>query len=122
MALRLTRFLSLQRQTIIKSCDDSGVLKSCIIHTPTQSGIARIGHLVRVSVRDKTPDCLLPKLPRGFIIRRKKETRRKDGSVLKFDENAVAFFFKNKPRGTRIKGPVPYEIRANIKNIARKII
>ncbi|CBZ54314.1 putative ribosomal protein L14p/L2 domain containing protein [Neospora caninum Liverpool] len=113
--------LGLWRQSIVRCADNTGVIKACIIGIRNKYGTGKIGARIRVSVRDKTPECTAPKMPKGVIVRRRKETRRKDGSYIKFDENAFVIIQKNKARGTKIKGPVPMEIRHNCKTLARWI-
>eukprot|EP00389_Voromonas_pontica_P015293 GDKH01023841.1.p1 GENE.GDKH01023841.1~~GDKH01023841.1.p1 ORF type:complete len:126 (-),score=6.35 GDKH01023841.1:214-591(-) len=111
----------LQRQSILRCGDDTGVIKAAIIGIgQVRKGSGGIGLVVRLSVRDQFRKiCKVKKTPRGVIIRRKKETQRIDGSYLKFSENAFAIIEKNKAKGTKITGPVPLEVRHNLKSIAR---
>eukprot|EP00920_Eleutheroschizon_duboscqi_P020119 GHVT01047948.1.p1 GENE.GHVT01047948.1~~GHVT01047948.1.p1 ORF type:complete len:114 (+),score=3.39 GHVT01047948.1:2443-2784(+) len=102
----------------------SGIVKACIIGLGRGNhGRGGINHRVRVSVRDKADGCDLPsRTPYGVIIRRRKETRRKDGSYIKFEDNAFVVIAKNKLKGTQIKGPVPYELRHSCKYLARTLV
>lgn len=77
---------------------------------------ARIGDLVTVSIKQAVPHAMVKKgeVVHMVIVRQHKETRRPDGSYIRFDDNAgVIVDTKTKePRGTRIFGPVAREIRA----------
>ncbi|EAN31744.1 Ribosomal protein L14p/L23e family protein [Theileria parva strain Muguga] len=121
----LSKILSgLQRMSILKCGDNSGVIKGCIIGLGrNKHGTGKIGDRIKVSVRDKTSDCIVNnKKPRGIIVRRKKETQRKDGMVFKFDENAFVIISNNKLQATKIKGPILLETRHNSKSLASKIL
>lgn len=113
----------LWRQSIVRCADNSGVVKACIIGIGKNKwGTGKIGDRIRVSIRDKTSECnVSEKTPKGIIVRRKKETKRKDGSYIKFDDNAFVMISKNKLRATKIKGPVAMETRHNCRNLARYI-
>lgn len=106
---------------MVRCADNTGVIKACIIGLRNKYGTGKIGARVRVSVRDKTPECAESKMPKGIIVRRKKESGRKDGTYIKFDENAFIIVQKNKAKGTKIKGPLPMEVRHNSKTLARWI-
>eukprot|EP00450_Noctiluca_scintillans_P000761 CAMPEP_0194486878 /NCGR_PEP_ID=MMETSP0253-20130528/7367_1 /TAXON_ID=2966 /ORGANISM="Noctiluca scintillans" /LENGTH=95 /DNA_ID=CAMNT_0039327021 /DNA_START=187 /DNA_END=474 /DNA_ORIENTATION=- len=84
-------------------------------------GTGKIGDRVRVTVRDKTDAYKGEQMPKGVIVRRRKETNRKDGSYIKFAENAFVVIAKNKAKGTKIKGPLCYEVQNNCKSLARWI-
>ena len=75
---------------------------------------ANIGDVIVASVKDATPGGVVKKgdVVKAVVVRSKKGARRKDGSYIKFDENA-AVIIKNdgNPRGTRIFGPVARELR-----------
>ncbi|SOV11765.1 mitochondrial ribosomal protein L14 precursor, putative [Plasmodium sp. gorilla clade G2] len=113
----------LWRQSMVRCADNSGVIKACIIGIGKNKwGTGKIGDRIRVSIRDKTSDCsIAEKTPKGIIVRRKKETKRKDGSYIKFDDNAFVMISKNKLKATKIKGPVAMETRHNCRNLARYI-
>jgi large subunit ribosomal protein L14 len=75
---------------------------------------AGVGDLIIVSVKSAIPGGTVKKgeVSKAVVVRTKKETRRKDGSYIKFDENAaVLISAENEPRGTRIFGPVARELR-----------
>ena len=73
-----------------------------------------MGDIIVCSVKDSTPNGQLKKgdVARAVIVRTKKEIRRKDGSYIKFDDNAAVIIDDQKePLGTRIFGPVARELR-----------
>lgn len=109
--------------SILKCGDTSGIIKGCIIGLGrNRHGTGKIGDRIKISIRDKTSACNVQiKTPRGIIIRRRKETCRKDGMVFKFDENAFAVIINNKLHGSRIKGPVLMETKHACKNLASHI-
>jgi len=74
----------------------------------------RLGDIVVVSVKDAIPGAAVKKgeVAKAVVVRAVKEVRRKDGSYIRFDENAVVLINNEKePRGTRIFGPVARELR-----------
>jgi len=75
---------------------------------------AGVGDIITVSVRDAIPGSQIPKgtVVRAVIVRTKKEIRRRDGSHIRFDDNAAVIINEQKePRATRIFGPVARELR-----------
>jgi large subunit ribosomal protein L14 len=73
-----------------------------------------LGDIVVVSVKDAIPGAAVKKgeVAKAVVVRAVKEVRRKDGSYIRFDENAVVLINNEKePRGTRIFGPVARELR-----------
>lgn len=78
---------------------------------------AGIGDIVTCSVKSATPNGMVKKkqVVKAVIVRQVKQLRRTDGSYIKFDQNAAAIVVKEKtgwvPRGTRIFGPIPRELR-----------
>ena len=75
---------------------------------------ARIGDVIVASVKAATPGAAVKKgdVVKAVVVRTKKACRRSDGSYIRFDENgAVILNNNNEPRGTRIFGPVPRELR-----------
>lgn len=112
----------LWKHSMVRCADNSGVIKGMIIGLgQDRFGGGGIGHRVRISPRDKTPECTVNKLPKGVIVRRRKETGRKDGSYVRFSDNAVCLLHKNKVRGNKVKGPVPMEVRHNLRTLARYV-
>lgn len=97
--------------------DNSGAKKvSCIkVIGASNKMIGTIGDIIVVSVKEAIHDAKVKKgdVVRAVIVRTRKETRRQDGSYIKFDENSVVIINKdNEPIGTRIFGPVARELRA----------
>lgn len=86
-----------------------------------KNGRGGIGHRARLSVRDKHAWYNWIQKPKALIVRRRANTLRRDGSAIRFDDNAVVVISKNKPKGTKIKGPVAYEVQHNCRNLARWI-
>ncbi|KER10833.1 MAG: 50S ribosomal protein L14 [[Candidatus Thermochlorobacteriaceae] bacterium GBChlB] len=106
----------LQNETNLVVADNSGAKKVRVIHVPggTHRRYARIGDVVVVSVKSAIPGGTVKKkeVSRAVVVRTKKEFRRKDGSYIRFDENAVVLINAvGEPRGTRIFGPVARELR-----------
>ena len=105
-----------QPQTRLKVADNSGAKEIMCIRVLGGSfrGSGSIGDVIVASVKSATPGGTVKKgdVVKAVIVRTVKETRRPDGSYIKFDENA-AVILKNDgdPRGTRIFGPVGRELR-----------
>jgi large subunit ribosomal protein L14 len=106
----------IQQQTMLTISDNSGARRAMCIKVlgGTRRRYARVGDIVVVTIKDAIPNGAVKKgeLARAVIVRTKKETRRKDGSYIRFDQNAAVLIDKQKePRGTRIFGPVARELR-----------
>ncbi|MBI1911257.1 MAG: 50S ribosomal protein L14 [Deltaproteobacteria bacterium] len=107
----------IQIRSILGVADNSGAKKvSCIkVIGASNKLIANIGDIIVVNVKEALFDAKVKKgdVARAVIVRTVKETRRPDGSYIKFDENSVVIINKdNEPVGTRIFGPVARELRA----------
>lgn len=105
-----------QQESVIRIADNSGAKKALVIKVVggTRRRYAGLGDVVVVTVKDALPDGTVKKseIARAVIVRTRKETRRKDGTYIKFDENAgVIVNDAGEPRGTRIFGPVARELR-----------
>ena len=107
----------IQQESRIKVADNTGAKEILAIRVLGGSGrrYAGIGDIIVATVKDAIPGGNVKKgeVVKAVIVRTVKETRRSDGSYIKFDENA-AVIIKNKegePRGTRIFGPVGRELR-----------
>jgi large subunit ribosomal protein L14 len=105
-----------QQETIIRIADNSGAKRALVIKVlgGTRRRYAGLGDIVVVTVKDALPDGAVKKsdVAKAVIVRTSKETRRKDGTYIKFDENAgVIINDQLEPRGTRIFGPVARELR-----------
>lgn len=107
----------IQHRTILKVADNTGAKRVQCISLPGGTGIryGRIGDIVKVSVKEAQPHSSVKKgeVLDAVLVRSKKEVRRKDGTYIRFDENAVVIIEKKnkEPKGTRIFGPVARELR-----------
>jgi len=106
----------IQMQTMLTIADNSGARTARCIHVlgGTRRRYARVGDVVVASVQDAIPGGGVKKgeVVRAVIVRTRKEFRRRDGSYIRFDENAAVLIDANRePRGTRIFGPVARELR-----------
>ncbi len=106
----------IQQETSMAVADNSGAKKIKCIKVLGGSGrrYARVGDVVVVTVKAAIPGGNVKKgeVSKAVIVRTKKETRRSDGSYIRFDENAAVLLdANNEPRGTRIFGPVARELR-----------
>ncbi len=106
----------IQTQTILEVADNSGAKKvQCIrVLGGSRRRYARLGDIVVVAVKEALPDGNVKKgtVQKGVIVRTKRETRRPDGSYIRFDQNAVVLInAQMEPIGTRIFGPVARELR-----------
>ena len=106
----------IQQESRLKVADNTGARELLCIRVLGGSGrhYAGIGDVVVASVKDAIPGGNVKKgdVVKAVIVRAKKETRRTDGSYIRFDENAAVIINNNgEPRGTRIFGPVGRELR-----------
>jgi large subunit ribosomal protein L14 len=106
----------IQEETNLVVADNSGAKKiRCIrVLGGHDRRYASIGDVIVVSVKSAIPGAGVKKgeVSRAVVVRTKKEIRRKDGSFIRFDENAaVLLTAQGEPRGTRIFGPVARELR-----------
>ena len=106
----------IQEETNLVVADNSGAKRvRCIrVLGGHEKRYAGIGDIIVVSVKDAIPNAGVKKgdKSRAVIVRTKKEIRRKDGSYIRFDENAAVLLnTQGEPRGTRIFGPVARERR-----------
>ncbi len=106
----------IQEETNLVVADNSGAKKvRCIrVLGGSDRRYAGLGDLVVVAVKSAIPGATVKKgeVARAVIVRTKKETRRKDGSFIRFDENAAVLINEQgEPRGSRIFGPVARELR-----------
>jgi large subunit ribosomal protein L14 len=105
-----------QQETLLKVADNSGakVVKCIKVLGGTRRRYGSIGDIIVVSVKEVLPNQAIKKgvILKGVIVRIKKEFRRKDGSYIRFDDNAAVIIDENKnPKGTRVFGPVARELR-----------
>ena len=106
----------IQQETYLNVADNSGAkIVSCIkVLGGTRRRYARIGDIIVVAVKDALPNTSIKKggIEKAVVVRTKKEYRRRDGSYIRFDDNAcVLIDANNNPKGKRIFGPVARELR-----------
>ena len=106
----------IQLRTMLTVADNSGARRAqCIkVLGGTRRRYGRVGDIVVVSVKDAIPGAAVKKgdVAKAVVVRAVKERRRKDGSYIRFDDNAVVLIDdKREPKGTRIFGPVARELR-----------
>jgi large subunit ribosomal protein L14 len=106
----------IQQETIVRIADNSGAKRALVIRVlgGSKRRYARIGDIVVVAVKDALPDGTVKKgdVAKAVVVRTRKEIRRKDGSYIRFDENAAVIINDaGEPRATRIFGPVGRELR-----------
>jgi len=108
----------IQLRTMLKVADNTGAKKlQCIkVLGGYQKRYGRIGDIITVSVKEAVPHSAVRKgeVLHAVIVRTRKETKRSDGSYIRFDDNAAVIIDKKnkEPKGTRIFGPVARELRA----------
>jgi len=105
----------IQQETKLKVADNSGAkIVQCIkVLGGTRKRYASIGDIIVVSVKNASPGGIKKgAVSRAVVVRTRKELGRKDGSYIRFDDNAVVLLTPaDEPRGTRIFGPVARELR-----------
>lgn len=106
----------IQAESKLQVADNTGAkLVQCIkVLGGSKRRYARIGDLIVVAVKEAAPKGIVKKkaVERAVVVRSKKEIGRKDGSFIRFDENAVVIVNKDlQPKGTRVFGPVARELR-----------
>ncbi|RVU98181.1 50S ribosomal protein L14 [Coriobacteriales bacterium OH1046] len=106
----------IQMETMLNVADNSGARRvKCIkVIGGSKRRYAGLGDVIICAVQEATPGAAVKKgdIVRCVIVRTAKESRRKDGSYIKFDQNACVLVNKDgEPRGTRIFGPVARELR-----------
>jgi len=106
----------IQQETRLNVCDNSGAKEILCIRVLGGSGrrYAGVGDVIVATVKQANPSGQVKKksVVRAVVVRTRNQIRRKDGSTIKFDDNAAVIIGEDKlPRGTRIFGPVPRELR-----------
>ncbi len=105
----------IQQESRLNVADNSGAKKVLCIRVlgGSKRRYASIGDLIIVTVKEASPGGIKKgTVSRAVVVRTKKEIRRKDGSYIRFDDNAVVLLSAaDEPRGTRIFGPVARELR-----------
>ncbi|NBU72014.1 MAG: 50S ribosomal protein L14 [Bacteroidetes bacterium] len=108
-----------QQESRMSVADNSGAKEVLVIRVLGGTGrrYASIGDKVVVSVKSAIPSGNAKKgsVSKAVVVRTRKEVRRKDGSYIRFDDNAVVLLnAQDEPRGTRIFGPVARELREKL--------
>lgn len=108
----------LQHRTMMTSADNTGarVLQVIRLHGGYQKRYGRIGDIVTAVVKEAVPYSMVKKsdVVHAVIVRTRKETRRSDGSFIRFSDNAAVIVDQKtkEPKGTRVFGPIARELRA----------
>lgn len=107
--------MALQMRSVLQVADNSGAKKIAMIMPGGNIGSrASLGDIITASVKEATPDGTVKKkqVVKAVIVRTRKEVRRKDGTYIRFDENAAVIIKPDgEPVGTRVFGPVARELR-----------
>lgn len=106
----------IQQESRLKVADNSGAKELGVIRVlgGTRARYARVGDIVTCSVKEAAPNGNIKKkaVVRAVIVRTRQPIRRPDGSTIRFDENAAVLVNDDKtPKGTRVFGPIPRELR-----------
>jgi len=106
----------IQMRTILEVADNSGARRiSCIHPLGNQVGrVATLGDIITANVKEASPNGTVKKgdVVKAVVVRTRKEHRRKDGTYIRFDDNAAVLINDQKePIGTRVFGPVRRELR-----------
>ncbi len=106
----------IQQESRLGVCDNSGAKEILCIRVlgGTRRRYARVGDVIVATVKEAAPNGTVKKktVVRAVVVRTRDQIRRKDGSTIKFDDNAAVIIGDDKqPRATRIFGPVPRELR-----------
>ncbi len=106
----------IQQESRLVVCDNSGAKEILCIRVlgGTRRRYAGVGDVIVATVKDANPSGTVKRksVVRAVVVRTKNSIKRRDGSTIKFDDNAAVIIDENKqPRATRIFGPVPRELR-----------
>ena len=106
----------IQQQSLLKVADNTGAREALVIRVlgGTKRRYASVGDKIVVAIKEATPSGNVKKgaVSKAVVVRTKKEVRRKDGSYIRFDDNAcVLLNTQGEMRGTRVFGPVARELR-----------
>lgn len=106
----------IQQETRLNVCDNSGAKEILCIRVlgGTRRRYARVGDVIVATVKQANPSGAVKKktVVRAVVVRTSEKIRRKDGSTIRFDDNAAVIIGDDKnPKATRIFGPVPRELR-----------
>lgn len=121
----------IQTRTMLKVTDNTGArIVQCIkILGGTKRRYAQIGDMIVVSVKKAEPrrEIKIHQVARAVVVRQRNNFRRKDGTYIRFDDNAAVIIdAKKEPRGGRIFGPIPIELKEKgflkIANLAEELV
>lgn len=121
----------IQQETRLLVCDNSGAKEILCIRVlgGSRRRYAGVGDIIVATVKQASPNGAVKKktVIRAVVVRTRNQIRRKDGSTIKFDDNAAVVIGDDKqPRATRIFGPVPRELRdqgyAKIVSLAPEVL
>jgi len=108
----------LQLRSVLQTADNSGAKEVYVVGIPGRGNkkIAHIGDVITVVVKKADPYGQLKKgeIAHAVVVRTRKETRRKDGSYIRFDDNACVILLardSKEPKGTRYFGPLAREVK-----------
>ncbi|MFC1804636.1 50S ribosomal protein L14 [Candidatus Omnitrophota bacterium] len=106
----------IRMRSILDVADNSGAKRASMIGVLGRKGraFAEIGDIITVNIKESIPEAAIKKgeMGQAVVVRTRKDIRRPDGSVLRFDRNAIVFIdAAGNPRGTRVFGPVARELR-----------
>ena len=106
----------IQMRSILDVADNTGAKRvSCIgVLNKKNSRFAVLGDIITVNVKESAPGATIKKgeVGKAVIVRTRQPIKRADGSILRFDRNAIVFIdLQLNPRGTRVFGPVARELR-----------
>jgi large subunit ribosomal protein L14 len=106
----------IQLRSILDVADNTGAKRASFIGVLGKKGslFAEVGDIINVNIKESAPEAVIKKgeKAKAVIVRTKQPIRRPDGSILRFDRNAVVFVDNQlNPRGTRVFGPVARELR-----------
>ena len=121
----------IQLRSIVKATDNTGAKRLMVIHVygGSKRRYARLGDVVLTTVKQASTEGMVKKGEklRAVVVRTKKEQRRKDGSYIRFDDNAVVVIdAQGNPRGSRVFGPIAREVKEagfdKIASMAKELI
>lgn len=106
----------IQLRSILDVADNTGAKKAAFITVfgRKNSKVAELGDIINVNVKESSPGAIIKKgeVAKAVVVRTRAAIRRPDGSILRFDRNAIVFIDTQlNPRGTRVFGPVARELR-----------
>lgn len=120
----------IQERSILKVADNSGAktVRCFRVLGGSRKRYAVVGQIIVASVQKAEPRKQVKKkdVVRALVVRQRAPIKRADGSRIRFDDNAVVIIDKGEPKGTRIFGPIPREIKekgyATIASLAEELV